>query len=201
VPTTLRLLSLDARGFGGDRSALAQAIAAAAVDVACVHGGPHLLRWRSIAAAIGRKSGLVTVTGGRTAGANLVLSTLGVDVRAVRDVRFDGSSRLNPSGAALAALQLRGVDFAVVATTLAGNAAERLAQVRVVQQALHGLVPDMPPRLISAEGVDRPGTAAWQALVENGVGVSRRLFVDARVGVADAVELPGTPGVVVELTL
>jgi hypothetical protein len=75
VSTSLRLLSIDARAFGRDRVALARAVAAAEVDVACVHGSPHLLRWRSISAAIARRAGLVVVTGGRTAGANLVLST------------------------------------------------------------------------------------------------------------------------------
>ena len=50
-------------------------IESAEVDVACVHNGPHLLRWRSISASIGRRSGLVAVGGGRPAGANLLLST------------------------------------------------------------------------------------------------------------------------------
>jgi endonuclease/exonuclease/phosphatase family metal-dependent hydrolase len=200
VPTPLRLLSLDARNFGRDRGALARAIASAEVDVACLHGGPHLLRWRSISAAIGRRSGLVVVTGGRTAGANLLLSTLGVDVLAVRDLVLPGRSRLRRPGAAAAVLRLRGAEFVLAAANLDGNAAERLGQARSVQQALDRLVPDLPPAVISAVGADRPGTAAWQSLVENRVGVSGRIFVDGRIDVADAAEVPSV-GVVVELTL
>jgi endonuclease/exonuclease/phosphatase family metal-dependent hydrolase len=200
VPTPLRLLSLAAQDFGRDRAALARAIAAAEVDVACVHGAPHLLRWRSICAAIGRQSGLVVVTGGRLAGANLLLSSLGIDVAAVRDLTFPGGSPLTPAGVALAALRLRGVDFVLASTTLVGNAAERLAQARQLQTAIDGLVPTAPPAILSTMGSDRPGTAAWQALVEYRVGVAERIFVDGRLDVVGTTALSGS-GIVLELEL
>jgi hypothetical protein len=205
VSMSLRLLSVDARSFGRDRTALAKVISAAEADVACVHGGPHLLRWRSISAALGRQAGLVVVTGGRPAGANLVLSTLGVDVSRVRDVRLAEAPRLGPPGAALAALRLRGVDFVLASATLIGNSAERVAQARDLQTALARLVPGDPPAIICAEGADRPGTAAWQSLVENRVGVAGQIFVDGRIGVEEASEVAGgspvSPAVVVELAL
>jgi hypothetical protein len=164
-----------------------------------------LLRWRSISAALGRQAGLVVVTGGRPAGANLVLSTLDVDVGAVRDVRLAQQPRLNPPGAALAALRLRGVDFVLASTSLIGNSAERVAQARDLQTAIDRLVPGRPPAIICAEGVDRPGTAAWQSLVENRVGVAGQVFVDGRIGVEEASEVAGgspvSPAVVVELAL
>jgi hypothetical protein len=204
VPS-LRLLSIDARAFGRDRVALARAVAAADADIACVHGGPRLLRWRSICAAIGRRSGLVVATGGRLGGGNLLLTTLGIDVTAVRDFRFTGGSGLLAPGAALAALRLAGADFVLAGASLAGNAAERVAQARELQRAIDGLVPGRPPAIVSAEGSDRPGTAAWQALVESRVGVAGRIFVDGRLGVDQAAEIGGgtraNPTVVVELTL
>jgi hypothetical protein len=196
----VRLLSVDARSFGRDRGALAELIAGAGADVVCIHGGPHLLRWRSICAALARRAGLVVVTGGRTAGANLLLSTLGVDVTAVRDVRLSGAS----AGAALAALRLQGAEFVVGSATLVGNSAERVGQARELQTAITSLVPANPPAIISAEGSDRPGTAAWQVLVDERVGVAGRLFVDGRLGVADATELPGparTAGLLLEVDL
>jgi hypothetical protein len=191
MPTSLRLLSIDARPFGRDRAALAQEIAKTEADVACVHGGPHLLRWRSISASVGRRAGLVIVTGGRTAGANLLLSTLSVDVVATQDVLLTGGTRLNPAGAALAALRLRGEQFVLVAVTLVGNSAERLAQVAELQTAIDRLVPGERPAVISAEGADRPGTAAWQALVENRTGVAGKIFVDGRMTVSDAASQTG----------
>jgi hypothetical protein len=196
----MRLLSVDARSFGSDRAALADVIAGAGVDVVCVHGGPHLLRWRSICAALARRAGLVVVTGGRTAGANLLLSTLGVDVTAVRDVRLPGGS----AGAALAALRLRGADVLVVSATLVCNSADRVVQARELQAAIGALVPGNPPVIVSAEGSDRPGTAAWQVLVDERVGVAGRLFVDGRLGVLSAEELPGrnpTTGVLLDVDL
>ena len=202
---SLRLLSIDARAFGRDRAALARTIASAQVDVACVHGAPHLLRWRSTCAAVGRRSGLVVVTGGRRAGANLVLSTLGVDVTRVRDLRFVGGSRLSPPGAALAGLRFGGTDFVVASASLVGNAADRVAQTRELQAAIDGLVPGRPPSIICAEGSERPGTAAWQALVENRVGVAGQIFVDGRVDVGEASEFDGStavrPSIVAELTV
>lgn len=191
MPNPLRLLSIDARPFGHDRVPLAELIAGSGADVACVHGGPHLLRWRSISAAVGRRSGLVVVTGGRTAGANLLLSTLGVDVLATQDVLLTGGTRFTRPGAALAALRLRGSEFVLVSATLVGNSAQRLAQAGELQTAIDRLVPADLPVMISAEGSDRPGTAAWQALVDGRVGIAGRLFIDGRLAVSDAAQLPG----------
>ena len=193
----MRLLSIDARRFGRDRAALAKVIAAAEPDVACVHGSPHLLRWRSISAAIARQAGLVVVTGGRTAGANLLLSTLGVDVLAVRDVQFSAGT----GGAAVAALRLRGAGFVLAAATLAGNAGERVEAARELQTAVRGVVPDDLPALLSAEGDNRPGTAAWQALVDERVGVADRLYIDGRLPVGDTAEVANGAGIVVEVPL
>jgi endonuclease/exonuclease/phosphatase family metal-dependent hydrolase len=200
VPIPLRLLSVDAQDFRRDRAALAHAIAATEVDVACVHGAPHLLRWRSTCAAIGRQSGLVVVTGGRLAGANLLLSSLGVDVSEVADLTFPGTSPLTPVGAALAALRLRGSEFVLASGTLAGNAAERLDQARHLQKAIDGLVPGALPAVVSTLGADRPGTDAWQALVEYRVGVGERIFVDGRVDVRGSMALAGS-GIVLDLEL
>jgi hypothetical protein len=191
----VRLLSVDARRFGRDHAALARLIGGVQADVACVHGGPHLLRWRSKSAAIARRAGLVVVTGGRTAAANQVLSSLSVDVLALRDVR------IGAGGAALAALRFRGAEFVVVAATLAGNAAQRTAQARELDGALRTFVPGDPPAIVSAEGADRPGTAAWQVLVEERVAVAARVFVDGRCTLGTATELAGDAGLLTELEL
>ena len=193
----MRLLSVDARRYGRDHAALAAVIESAEPDVVCVHGSPHLLRWRSISAALARRAGLVVVTGGRTAGANLLLSTLGVDVARVHDVRFAHRC----GGAAIAALRLRGADFVLAAATLDGNATQRADAARELQAALRSVVPDELPALVSAEGADRPGSAAWQVLVDERVGVAGRLFVDGRLAVGDATELDRGSAVVLEVAL
>jgi endonuclease/exonuclease/phosphatase family metal-dependent hydrolase len=202
VPT-MRLLSVNARAYRRDRTALARAIASAGADVVGVHGAADLVRWRQAVAALARESGLVVVTGGgRQSGAALLMSSLRVDVLAVRSVRFAGGSGLHPPGAALAALRLLGSDFVLAAATLAGNSADRLGQAGQLHAALAGLVPARPPAVVGVEGADRPGTAAWQALVENRVALVDRVFVDDRigVGVVRPLDAPGGP-TVVELSL
>jgi hypothetical protein len=43
--------------------------------------------------------------------------------------------------------------------------------------------------IISAQGSDRPGSAAWQTLVEDRVGVAGRIFIDGRIAVGEADEI------------
>lgn len=200
----LRLLSVNARSLPLDRAALAQLIEAARPDVACVHGSPSLLRWRSISAALARRAGLVVVSGGRTGGANLLMSSLGVDVVRTTDLRFTAAGRLRPSGAALAVLRLRGSEFIVAAAQFAGTAAVRRQQAGELQAAIARLVPADPAVVISAQGANGSSTAAWQALSENRVAIADGIFVDGRIGIGEARELPtraASQPVCVELSL
>jgi hypothetical protein len=193
----MRLLSVDARATGHDRGALAALIESAEADVACVHHGPHLLRWRSISASIGRRSGLVAVGGGRPAGANLLLSTLGVDSLATHDVRLGRGSTRHPAGAALAVLRHGGTEFVVAVVTLLGNAADRMAQAAELQDAIAHLTPDTPPAIVCVLGADPPRTAAWEALAKGTTPTAGRIFVDSRITVEQAHELDGHAGATV----
>jgi hypothetical protein len=200
----LRLLTVNARALPLDRAALASLIEEAGPDVACVHGSPSLLRWRSISAALARRAGMVVVSGGRTGGANLLLSTLGVDVVATRDLRFAGPTGLRPPGATLAVLRLRGSEFVLAAAQLVGNEAVRRRQAGELQAAIAGLVPSNPPVVISAQGANGSNNAAWQVLSENRVGIADGIFVDGRIGIGEAKELPAeasSPPLCVELSL
>jgi len=193
VPS-LRLLSVNARSVDGGTDGLVELISCQDADLVAVHAAPHLIRWRQAVGAIARRSGLVVVGGGgRRAGAALLLSSLGVDAGRTREVRFTGAGGLHPAGAAIAELSWRGHPFVLAASTLVGNSAVRLGQARELQAAIESLTPVGLPSVISAEGIDRPGTAAWQALVDNRVAVAQRLFVDGRFDVLDARTLDGHP--------
>ena len=202
MPTSLRLLSVDAQAFSGDRAALARAMSMAAPDVVCVHSSPHLLRWRSISAALARRAGLVVVGGGRPAGANLLLSTLRVDVDAVRDLSFTGH-RCTRAGAALAALHVGACGFVVTSATLARDAAERRAQAGELQSALDRLVPGERPVIISVAGVEHPDGAARHPLAEDRVAVAGGICVDRRIAVSAVSEPPAATDrmVLVDLAL
>lgn len=202
----MRLLSVDASITGRDRGALARLIGSSGADAACVHNSPHLLRWRSISASVGRRSGLVVIGGGRPAGANLLLCSLGIDAPATRDVDLRGGSRMRPAGAVLGRLRVGGRDVVLVGATLIGNAAQRLDQAERLQDALGHFLPVDAPAVISVQGAGRPGTAASQTLAHGRVVVAGRLFVDSRIAAAEPVELAegagaAVPPVLVELTV
>ena len=118
---SLRLVSVDARSYSGDRAGLAAAIGAADPHVAFVHGAPHLGRWRSLSATLARNAGLVVVGGGRVGGANLILSSLGIDFMSLSDALFTRNP-VKPAGASVARLRRSGARFAAAAASL-GTAA------------------------------------------------------------------------------
>ncbi|HEY8828476.1 MAG TPA: endonuclease/exonuclease/phosphatase family protein [Jatrophihabitantaceae bacterium] len=163
---TLRLLCYNVRSMRDDRAALARVIRSAEPDVVCIQEAPRLLRWRSTCAALARTSGLVVVSGGRPAGANLIMSTLGVDVVKTVDVTFSKDPGLHQRGTAIAVLRLRGSTFAVAGTHLDLKAEPRLRHVGELHAAIAGHVPAEVPAVVAGDINDKPGSALWQALTE-----------------------------------
>jgi endonuclease/exonuclease/phosphatase family metal-dependent hydrolase len=163
VPT-LRLLSYNIRSMRDDRAALVRVITGAEADIVVVQEAPRFLRWRSTCAALARRSGLVVVGGGRPAGANLIMSTLSVDVDAVHDVAFSTDPRLHHRGTAIAVLRTRGARFAVAGTHLDVMPEPRLRHVGELHAAIDRLVPAGVPSIVAADVNDRPGSPSWNAL-------------------------------------
>ena len=163
---TLRLLSYNIRSMRDDRAALARVIRSAEPDVVCVQEAPRFLRWRSTCAALARTSGLVVVTGGRPAAANLVMSTLAVDVVATSNSLFSKDPGLHQRGTAVAVLRVRGVTFAVAGTHLDVSAAEqaRIRHAQELEEAINRAVPAGVPVIVAADVNDHPGSIVWQAL-------------------------------------
>jgi endonuclease/exonuclease/phosphatase family metal-dependent hydrolase len=168
VPT-LRLLSYNVRSMRDDRSALARVIGSVDPDVVCVQDAPRFLRWRSTCAALARTSGLVVVGGGRPAAANLIMSTLGVDVLTTADVLFTKDPGLHQRGTAIAVLRYRGSTFAVAGTHLDVKAEPRLRHVDELHAAIEAHVPADVPTVVAGDINDHPGSPSWQALVERRV--------------------------------
>jgi endonuclease/exonuclease/phosphatase family metal-dependent hydrolase len=212
----LRLLTYNIRSMRDDRAALARVIRSAEPDVVCVQEAPRFLRWRSKCAALARTSGLVVVSGGRPAAANLIMSTLGVDVVSTADVRFSEDPGLHRRGTAIAVLRLRGWTFAVAGTHLDVRPAPRLRHVDELHAAIAEHVAPDVPAIVAGDINDRPGSAPWQALAglrpdafaAAGVGSAFTstakhphqtidgVFVDPRIGVVSARVL-ATPDVLV----
>lgn len=165
MPTTLRLLTYNVRSMRDDRAALGRVISSAEADVVCIQEAPRFARWRSLCAELARRSGLVVVTGGRTAGAQLILSNLRVDVVKKVDIKFSKDPRLHQRGTALAVLRLAGTTFAVAGTHLDLVETPRLRHIAELNRAIAQHVPADVPSIVAGDMNDRPGSKTWDALV------------------------------------
>jgi endonuclease/exonuclease/phosphatase family metal-dependent hydrolase len=162
----MRLLTYNVRSLRDDGAAVARVIRAARPDVVAIQEAPRFLRWRSTCAALARRSGLVVVGGGRPAAANLLMSSLAVDVESTRDVLFSKDFRLHQRGAVLAVLRLGGIRFAVAGTHLDLAEAPRLRHIAELDGALTGFVPPEVPVIVAGDVNDQPGSPSWQRLTE-----------------------------------
>lgn len=158
----LRLLSYNVRSLRDGPGAVAGVIAACRPDVVCVQEAPRFLRWRSRCAALARRSGLLVVCGGRTAGDTLLLASLRMRVLDARVVLLPRTRGLHRRGLALAVLESGGARLGVASVHLgldadersrhAAHALDHLASLRVAQLALGGDLNEVS------------GEPAWQVL-------------------------------------
>ena len=160
----LRLLSYNIRSMRDDDDALVRVIRGAEAQVVVVQEAPRFLRWRSKCAGLARRSGLVVVGGGRPAGANLIMSTLGVDLEREHDVMFSTDPDLHHRGTAIAIMRYLGSRFAVAGTHLDVQPDPRLRHVGELHAAIERLVPAEVPTVVAGDVNDRPGSPSWDLL-------------------------------------
>jgi endonuclease/exonuclease/phosphatase family metal-dependent hydrolase len=161
----LRVLTYNVRSLRDDAAAVSRVIRDARPDVACIQEAPRFFRWRSKCAALARRSGMVIVTGGRDAGANLVLSTLGVDVVATRDVLLSKNRGYHQRGVAMARLRHGGASFTVVGTHLDGGSQPH--QIGELHRALTAFAPD-DPAIVAGDINATPNMPGWVELTGRG---------------------------------
>jgi endonuclease/exonuclease/phosphatase family metal-dependent hydrolase len=186
--TTLRLLSYNIRSLRDDAEAVYRVIKDAEPHVVAIQEAPRFLRWRSIAARIARRSGLVVVTGGRTAAGNLLLSGLEVTVDEATDVLFSRDRRLHQRGTALAKFTLGGRPFAVAGTHLDLVEEPRIRHVAELHAAADAFGVTEHPLIVAGDLNDDPGSTVWQAL--GGRGVDAWATAGTGDGITSSVILP-----------
>jgi endonuclease/exonuclease/phosphatase family metal-dependent hydrolase len=167
--TVLRLLSYNIRSLRDDEDAVTRVIKDARPNVVLIQEAPRFLRWRSTAARIARRSGLVVVGGGGSASGNLLLSGLEVDRLAQRDVLFTRDRRLHQRATSMAVLALSGHRFAVAGTHLDLVEGPRLRHVDELHAAIDGFVPADVPLIVGGDMNDDPGSPVWRRLETRGV--------------------------------
>jgi endonuclease/exonuclease/phosphatase family metal-dependent hydrolase len=158
----VRVMTYNVRSLRDGRARVAAVIRACAPDVVCIQEAPRFLRWRSKCAALARESQLVVVTGGRTAGATLLLSGIRVRVRQRSDVLLSRTRRLHQRGLAMADLELDGARFGVASMHLGLDETERARHVDEVFGHLSRM--DVPQLVLAGDLNERPGQPRWQAV-------------------------------------
>lgn len=164
----LRVMTYNVRSLRDDPAAVGRVMRGAEPDVVIVQEAPRFARWRSHAASIARRAGLVVATGGRTAAGNLVLCHLRVEVERTEDVlllpvRAADGRRLHQRGLALARLRVGTTRFVVGGTHLDLDEAARLRHVEEVRRTVQRFAPDLP-NIVGGDLNDRPGSAVFEAL-------------------------------------
>ncbi len=159
----VRVMSYNGRSLRDDPAAVGRAMRGAEPDVVIVQEAPRFARWRSHAASIARRAGLVHVTGGRTAAGNLLLCHLRFEVEQSEDVLLSRVPKLHQRGLALAVLRVGDTRFAVGGTHLDLEESARLRHVAEIRQTVQRFAPDLP-FVVGGDLNDRPGSAVFEAL-------------------------------------
>jgi endonuclease/exonuclease/phosphatase family metal-dependent hydrolase len=159
--TEVRLLSYNVRSLRDDAEAVSTVIRELKPDVVCIQEAPRFLRWRSKCAALARESGLYVVTGGRTAGAMLLMASLRVRVISSQDVLLTKKRGLHQRGLAIAVLEIDGARFGAASMHLDLEPGERRRHVDEVMGRLDRLG---APIVVAGDVNEEPAAPAWRAL-------------------------------------
>lgn len=133
---SLRVLSYDVDGLRGDRVAMDAMVRELGPDVVLVHGAPRRVRWRTRAADLADRWGLIYGGGGAPSLGSLVLVALRVNVHDVRYPRFPLVPGELARGGLLVRCEVAGRPVGLVAAQLAVPADERGRQADILAAAL-----------------------------------------------------------------
>jgi len=163
MSTHVRVLSYNVRSLRDDADAVARVIRACAPDVACIQEAPRFFRWRSRCARLARRSGLLVVTGGRTAAGNLILAHQRTRVRAAADVLLPWTPGKHRRGMATAVVDVGAARLGVASVHMSLYPDERSRHLTLAIERLRGMA---APHLVVAGDINESPTAGavWPAL-------------------------------------
>jgi len=173
----LRVLSYNIRSMRDDTHALFQVIRDCDPDVACIQEAPRFFRWRTKCAWLAHESGLVVLTGGRAAGAMLLLGSLRTKLVYAENRKLTKRPGLHQRGVAVAVVDIPGpgptpvptmARLCVASIHLSLFAPERREQVDEVLGHVDRLA-SLPgvgtPQVIVAGDInERPSGESWSVL-------------------------------------
>jgi endonuclease/exonuclease/phosphatase family metal-dependent hydrolase len=150
------VLTWNVRSLRDDAAGVAKVIREVAPDIALIQEAPRLWRWRSKCARLARESGLVVVTGGRSAAGNLLLCSMRTRVVSSYDVLLPKRPRLHRRGAVVAVLEVDGQQVSVLGTHLDLDPTARLGSAMRLRESTYDV--------IGADVNEQPDGPAWKAL-------------------------------------
>jgi endonuclease/exonuclease/phosphatase family metal-dependent hydrolase len=161
--TTLRVLSYNVLSLRLGLDRVAAVIRAAEPDVVCVQEAPRFLRSARHCRDLAAASGLVVVTGGRPAGAVLLLARKDLRVVARRSVKLPWHPPKHRRGVALGVFDVGGTEVAVASTHLSLFDDERVEQARLVLALLRSY---RVPAVLAGDVNEDPDGPAFSLLAE-----------------------------------
>jgi endonuclease/exonuclease/phosphatase family metal-dependent hydrolase len=173
--TTLRVLSYNVLSLRLGLDRVAAVIRAAEPDVVCVQEAPRFFRSSQRCRALAAASGLVVVTGGRPAGAVLLLARNDLRVVDRRSVKLPWHPPKHRRGVALGVFDAGGTEVVVASTHLSLFEPERVEQARAVLALLRA---SGRPAVLAGDVNEDPDGPAFSLLAE----AMRDAFTVAPVG-------------------
>jgi endonuclease/exonuclease/phosphatase family metal-dependent hydrolase len=163
VTALMRVLTYNVRSLRDSARDVAEVMRASGPDVVCVQEAPRFLFGRRKIARLATDAGLEVVTGGRAAGAMLLLARPGLAVLERRNLKLTKTPRLHQRGLAVAVFEVGGRNVAVASMHLGLRADERLRHVPEVLAAVRALG---APAVLAGDVNEDPGDPAWSILTQ-----------------------------------
>lgn len=173
--TTLRVLSYNVLSLRRGLDRVAAVIRAAEPDVVCIQEAPRFWRSAQHCRALATASGLAVVTGGRPAGAVLLLARNDLRVVARRSVKLPWHPPKHRRGVALGVFDVGGTEVAVASTHLSLFEHERVEQAAAVLALLDSTG---RPTIVAGDVNEDPDRPAFTLLA----GAMRDAFATAPIG-------------------
>lgn len=159
--TTLRVLTYNVLSLRRGTDVVANVIKACDADVVCVQEAPRFLFWRRKCRALAARAGYRVVTGGRPAGAVLLLARPHLAVTRTRNVKLPWHPPLHRRGLAMGTFRVGEHEVTVASTHLSLDDAERREQVDL---ALGHVTAFGPNAILAGDVNEEPDDAAWRVL-------------------------------------
>lgn len=157
----MKVLSYNVLSLRRGTDRVANVIKACDADVVCVQEAPRFLFWRRKCRALAARAGYTVVTGGRPAGAVLLLAKPHMKAVRTKDVKLPWHPPLHRRGMAIGVFDVDGRDVTVASTHLSLDDAERRGQVDLVLAHLNAFG---TPVILAGDVNETPDDEAWQVL-------------------------------------